>query len=43
MRMKERRKGERGERDRERESERESIILAKSPKPRNKAQTKLSL
>ena len=29
--------------DRERESERESKILVKSPKPRNKAQTKLSL
>ena len=27
--------------ERERESERESIILAKSPKPRNKAQTKV--
>ena len=38
--LKERRR-ERGERDREGESERESKILVKSPKPRNKAQTKV--
>ena len=35
------RERERGERDRERVSERESIIIAKSPKPRNKGQTKV--
>ena len=33
---------ERGERDREREIERESKILIKSPKPRNIAQTKVN-